>query len=118
MARTRTTPTPPVDPPDGALFEKADYNDPRLALDTVDDKDVDKIQLEFSGSVMLDRRDPADVAVMRDLALGKSLELRVAATVKSKKHGYTTGKEGVLDAVVYTGGLKVDTVYVLKPEEL
>lgn len=101
-----------------ALFNARDYSDPRLTLDQIDDKDVDKIRLEFSGSVMLDRKDPNDVALMRSLHLGQSLELRVAATVSSKKHGYTTGKEGDLDAIVYTGGLKIDTVHVLTPEEL
>lgn len=101
-----------------ALFDARDYSDPRLSLDQIDDKDVDKIRIEFSGSVMLDRKNPEDVALMRSLHLGQSLELRVAATVGSKKHGYTTGKEGDLDAIVYTGGLKVDTVYKLAPEDL
>lgn len=101
-----------------ALFDARDYSDPRLTLDQIDDKDVDKIRIEFSGSVMLDRKNPEDVALMRGLHLGQSLELRVAATVGSKKHGYTTGKEGDLDAIVYTGGLKVDTVYKLAPEDL
>jgi hypothetical protein len=102
----------------GELFDARDYTDPRLALDQIDEKDVDKIRLEFSGSVMLDRKSPEDVALMRSLKLGKALELRVAATVSSKKHGYTTGKEGDLDAIVYTGGLKIDTVYVMTPEDL
>lgn len=104
--------------PDGNLFDADEYADPRLALDKVDDQDVDKIRVEFSGSVMLDRKDAGDVAFMRRLKLGQPLELRVAATCHSKKTGYTTGKEGDLDAIVYTGGLKVDTLYVLTPEEL
>lgn len=103
---------------DDSLFAAAQYDDPKLYLDKVDEKDVDKIRVEFSGSVMLDRKDAEDVALIRSLKLGKPLELRVAATCNSKKTGYTTGKEGDLDAIVFTGGLKIDTLYVLTPEEL
>lgn len=101
-----------------ALFAAAQYDDPALYLGKVDEKDIDKIRVEFSGSVMLDRKDENDVDFMRRLKLGQSVELRIAATCASKKHGYTTGKEGDLDAIVFTGGLKVDTLYRLAPEEL
>jgi len=102
----------------GALFDQTDYDDPRLMLDTVDGRDIDKIRLAFSGNVMLDRKDPNDVDLIRKLKLGQDLELRVSAQCAGKAQGFTTGKEGDLDAVVYTGGLKVTTVYVLAPEEL
>ena len=116
-AANLTAPTNDDDPGD-ALFDTADYTDPRLTLDKVDEKDVDKIRVEFAGSVMLDRRNPDDVQFMRRLKLGQTLELRIAATCHSKKTGYTTGKEGDLDAIVFTGGLKVDTLYNLTPEQL
>lgn len=117
------TETPPVTPAatdedGGALFDQTAYNDPALALDTVDGHDVDKIRLAFSGNVMLDRKSETDVDLIRKLKLGQDLELRVAATCAGKTQGFTTGKEGDLDAVVYTGSLKVTTVYVLTPEEL
>lgn len=132
MAKTTTppadAPAPPADPfentepttddTDDGLFDRAAYNDPKLYLDKVDEKDVDKIRLDFSGSVMLDRRNPADVEFMRRLKLGSSHTLKVEAVCSSKKHGYTTGKEGDLDAIVFTGGLKIDTVYWPTPEEL
>jgi hypothetical protein len=97
------------EPKDG-LFDKSQYNDPKLYLDKVDEKDVDKIRVDFSGSVMLDRRNPRDVEFMRQLALGKKVQLDVLTVCSSKKHGYTTGKEGDLDAIVFTGGLKVDSI--------
>lgn len=137
MAKTQTPPAPDAEAPpadpfdqqqppadeetpagDGALFNAHDYSDPKLYLDQVDEKDVDKIRLDFSGSIMLDRRNPADVDFMRRLKLGSSHTLQVEAVCSSKKHGYTTGKEGDLDAIVYTGGLKVEDVYWPTPEDL
>jgi hypothetical protein len=93
------------------LFDKADYTDPKLYLDQVDEKDVDKIRLDFSGSILLDRRNPDDVEFMRGLKLGQDVTLKVEAAVSSKRHGYTTGRDGDLDAVVYTAGFRVHTLY-------
>lgn len=106
-----------VEPKD-ELFDRRQYDDPKLYLDKVDEKDVDKIRCDFSGSVMLDRKNPRDVEFMRRLQLGSGVTLQVEAVCASKKHGYTTGKEGDLDAIVFTGGLKVDSIYWPEPEEL
>jgi hypothetical protein len=100
------------------LFDRAQYDDPKLRLPKVDGQDVDKIAVAFSGRVMLDRKDPNDVALIRRLALGKDVTMQVEARTSGKKHGFTTNKEGDLDAVVLTATAKVETVYIPTPEEL
>lgn len=110
--------TAPPDPDGKALFDRSRYDDPALRIAKVDDHQIDKIRVEFSGSVMLDRKNPDDVKLFNSLALGKPCEMRVGGTVAKKATGYTTGKEGDLDAVVGASTIKVDTVYVLAPEDL
>lgn len=100
----------PAEPKD-ALFDKKAYDSPALALPTVDGEGVDKIRIAFSGSVMLDRTDPADVALIRKMALGHDVSLMVEGKVSKKGHQFTTNKEGDLDAVVFETAVKVETVY-------
>lgn len=111
---------PPADDDqnDGELFAAAAYDDPRLVLDQVDGRDIDKIGLEFTGSILLDRKSPQHVDFMRRLKLGGSVTLQVEAKVAGKKQAFTTGKEGELDAVIYRATIKPEDVYWPTPEEL
>lgn len=102
----------------GALFNKEQYDREDLQIDRIDGQTVDKIRVDFTGSVMLDRSDPADVKMYNALTLGKECELRVAGKVSGSAGGYTTAKEGDLDAVVGKKSVKIDTVWVLEPEHL
>jgi hypothetical protein len=102
----------------GALFNKEQYDREDLQIDKIDGQTVDKIRVDFTGSVMLDRSDPADVAMYNRLTLGKECELRVAGKVSGSSGGYTTAKEGDLDAVVGKKSVKIETVWVLTAEEL
>jgi hypothetical protein len=100
------------------LFDRSKYNSEELALPKIDGEGIDKIRVDFSGSVMLNRMDKADVALFRKLRLAGEVELRVAGKVSAVKDGFTTSKEGDLDALVETRSVKIDTLYVLTPEEL
>lgn len=103
----------------GELFNRDQYELEGLQIPKVDGQSIDKIAIKFSGRVMLDRSDPADVAMFNRLQLGQDVELRISAKVSnSGGAGFTTSKEGDLDAVVGSKSLAVDSVWVLEPEQL
>lgn len=99
-------------------FDRTQYELEGLQIPSVDGQAIDKIRVDFAGSVMLNRSDEADVALINRLRLGGECELRVAGTVSGVKTGYTTSKDGDLDAVVLGKTVKVATVWVLSPEQL
>jgi hypothetical protein len=105
-------------PDAGELFDRSHYDREDLAIPAVDGEGIDRIRIRFTGSVMLDRSAPADVALFNRLRLSKEVELRVAGRVSGVSTGYTTGKDGDLDAVVGERTVKVETVWVLDPENL
>ena len=102
----------------GELFDASDYEREDLAIAKVDGNQVDRIAIKVSGRVMLDRSDPADVALFNRLKLNQEVELRCAGKVTGIGAGFTTGKDGDLDAVVSSKNLKVDTIWVLDPEDM
>jgi hypothetical protein len=113
--------TPPVAAPDDddtsapddgtALFDRSQYDREELQLPKIDGEPTDKIAIRFSGRVMLDRTDPNDVALMRAMRMGNDITLHVEATCSGKGWGYTTNRDGDLDAVVLEHTAKVHTVY-------
>lgn len=107
-----------VGKPEDQLFSAADYDREDLQIAKIDGQSIDKIRVKFSGSVMLDRSDPADVALFNRLTLGNGAEIRAAGKVSGTGAGFTTNKDGDLDAVVGEKTLKVETVWVLEPEQL
>lgn len=102
----------------GQLFDKSQYEREDLQIERIDGQDVDKIRVAFAGSVMLDRSDPADVALYNRLTLGGECELRCAGTVSGTAGTYTTSKGGDLDAMIGQKTVKVETVWVLTPEQM
>lgn len=99
-------------PPEGHLLDPARYDDPELAIPKVDGNQIDRIALQFSGTVYLDRSDPADVALYKKLALSGELTLQIEGKCSKTAAGFTTNKDGDLDVVVGTKTVKVETVYV------
>lgn len=99
-------------PPDEGKAPKAAVPPEQLALPLIDGKAIDKLRVSVSGSIMLDRHDPADVELFRKLRLGEDVTLQVEAKVGGKLTSFTTNKDGDLDAVVGDAKLKVHTVYV------
>lgn len=100
------------------LFDASRYDSPELQITKVDGQGIDKIRIAFTGSIMLDRSDPRDVALFNKLILGKDVELRCAGEVVRTATGWTTNRDGDLDAVVGERTIKVGTVYVLEAESL
>src|SRR6266516_3123025 len=96
---------------DGGLFDKSIYEREELQLPKVDGEPVDKIAIGFSGRVLLDRSDAADVALMRSMRLGGEVTLMVEAKCSGKAHSFSTDKEGDLDVVILEHKAKVHTVY-------
>jgi hypothetical protein len=98
---------------DEALFDKTQYDDPELQLAKVDEQSIDKIRLSFTGSVMLDRGNKADVALYRRLSLGKGdVTLQVEGRCSASGAKQNTNREGDLDVVVGEKTIKVETVYL------
>jgi hypothetical protein len=104
--------------PKTELFDKSEYEREDLALPKVDGEGVDKIGIKFSGTVLLDRGNPADVALIRKMRLGADVTLNVEATCAAKAHKFTTSREGELDAVVLEHAARVHTVYRPAGEDL
>lgn len=112
-------PKPPEKPGDqGKLLDPSAYDREDLAIPKVDGQGIDRIRVGFSGGVMLDRSEPADVALYNRLKLGDEVELRVSARVSGTGAKGATNREGDLDVVVGEKTLHVTTVYVLTPEQL
>lgn len=110
---------PLPDDPDGkALFDRSAYEREDLAISKVDGQQIDKIAVKFAGRILLNRSDPADVALYNRLTMGKEVELRCAGKVTAVGAGWTTNRDGDLDAIVGEKAIKVETVWVLAPEEL
>lgn len=111
----------PIVEPTGqaAAFDRGQYELEGLQIPKVDGQSIDKIAVKFSGRVMLDRSNEADVAMFNRLRLGQDVELRISAKVSnSGGAGYTTSKEGDLDAIVGSKTVTVESVWVLAPEQL
>ena len=108
----------PEDPDGEKLFDTSDYDREDLQIAKVDGISIDKIRVKFSGSVLLDRSDPADVSLYNRLVMGREVDLRVAGKVRGAGAGWTTNREGDLDAVVGEKTVHIDTVWVLEPENL
>jgi hypothetical protein len=102
----------------GELFDRSQYDREDLAIPKVDGKQIDKIRVSFGGSVLLDRSAPADVALFNRLTLGHDVELRVSGKVGKSSTGFTTNREGDLDAIVGDRALRIDSVWILDPEDL
>lgn len=108
----------PDTPPETALFDRSQYEREGLGITKIDGQPVDRIAIKLTGEVMLDRSDQADVAVFNKLALGKAVELRVAGVVQRSTGAKATGRDGDLDVIVGSKTLKIDSVWVLSPEQL
>lgn len=66
------------------LFDPGEYDAPELRLDTIDETTIDEIEITFSGTVSLNRRNKNACKLIRELQLGKRLNLSV--------NGITAGK--------------------------
>lgn len=102
----------------GALFDAEAFKDPSLQIPRVDGQEIQKIALDFSGGVMLDRSKAADVELYNRFRLFKDLELWISVKSVGTAAKGATNREGELDVVVGRKSVKVESVRVVAPEEL
>lgn len=109
------TKTPPEPAPgeQAAAFNASDFDREDLQIPKIDGQSIDRISIKWSGEVFLDRSDPDDVAVYNALRLGKDVSLLVEAKCSSTGAKGATDREGDLDVIVATKGLKVHSL--MKP---
>jgi hypothetical protein len=97
---------PPTDEPEdhdpeatGELFDKTKYETEELALPKVDGEGVDKIAVKLNGTVWLERGNEEHVALIKRPRIGQTVTLLVEAEVGPPVPGYTTNRDGDLDAL-------------------
>lgn len=89
----------------------------QLHLPGIDGHRVGKIAVSVSGRVFLDMDNPNDVALFKNLTLGKDVSLTIEGKVAKKIGEFTTDKDGDLDVVQEHRRIKVHTVYVPDSQE-
>lgn len=107
------TPAPIVEPGgQTAILDPTEYDREDLQLPKVDGQAIDRIALKFTGTVFLDRADPADVALYRKLTLGHDITLMVEGTSRSTAAKGATNKDGELNVILGEKGVTITTVYI------
>lgn len=91
-------------------FDRSQYDREDLRIDKIDGQTIDRISIKFAGEVFLDRSDPSDVAVYNALRLGKDVGLLIEAKCSSTGAKGATDRDGDLDVVVGTKGIKVHSL--------
>lgn len=96
-----TFPTPVTD---DSIFDASSYE---LPIPKLDGHKADKLTVQFSGSVELDRTSEDDLAIIESLTLGKSVTLTATAVVTKKGFTLSAGKEDGPETTGYGVALKV-----------
>jgi hypothetical protein len=94
------------------LVDRSQYDREDLALPLIDGQQIDRIAFAFTGQIMLDRSDPADVALWRKLTLGHDVSLKVEGVCAGYSGKGATNRDGDLDVVVGVRRIKVHTIYL------
>jgi hypothetical protein len=94
-----------------APAEKPAVPPEQLALPKIDGQSVDRIEIKFSGSIRLDRSDPADVALYRRFMLGKEVDLRIVGTAAGKDHKISYDEDCYPGEVTGIAKLKLTSVF-------
>jgi len=106
---------PDEDPPadatgQTALLDRSQYDREDLQIPKIDGQTIDRISIKFAGEVFLNRSDPSDVAVYNELRLGRDVALLIECKCSSTAGKGATDRDGDLDVVVGTKGLKVHSL--------
>jgi hypothetical protein len=101
-----------------ALFDASAFDREDLAIPKVDGNSIDRIAIDFGGSIMLDRSEPANVELYNRIQGGHELELWVTGKWGGTGARPATNRDGDLDVIVGRKSLKIDSVRILRPEEL
>jgi hypothetical protein len=98
-------------PETGETTEKKEVPPETLALPKIDGHAIDRVEVKFAGRVKLDRSDPADVALMRRLKLGKEITLKVVGVVKGKPFEIVHDEDGYPGEVTSIAQVGVTSLY-------
>lgn len=97
-----------------SAFDAGAYDDPRLRLDYVDGKRVDRISIRFAGTVDLDRTNPDHVDLYRRLTLGKEVDFAdmppLGGRVSNKPNRQVRDKEGYVGDVAQTAVITITDI--------
>lgn len=104
---------PVQEPPEGMAFDRDIY----IEVPVIDGHTVDEIAISFSGTIKYDANDEYGKSLLSALRLGKPVELRVGGFVNRKPSGYRLDKDGE-PTVTGAAGVKIETVRLLRPEDL
>jgi hypothetical protein len=104
----------PVAPDQEQAFDASAYADPRLRLDPVNGKDVDKIAVRFGGVIELTRSNPDHVEVFRKLVLGKEIDLAellpLTGRVTNQQNRQRLSADGFVTDLVQTAVVTVTDI--------
>jgi hypothetical protein len=106
MSTTALHEAPPVEP--GGL--ESIYDDPQLAIPGIDGYQVNRLSLKVGGTPDLDRSNPDDVELYRDLKLGQRVKFVVEGWVVDTGGKATITDQGQVDVVQGTKAIRVDTI--------
>jgi hypothetical protein len=95
-----------------ALFDKTNYDDPKLAIPKVDGTQIDRIWIGFTGGFFLDRSDPNDVAFYNKLVFQRDVTLQVDGRCNTVGAQGVTDRDGDLDVVVGRKRIKVHSARI------
>lgn len=106
--------------PDGqtALIDRSEYEREDLAIAKVDGNAIDRIAITFTGTVYLERSEPADVALYNRLTLGTGVTLMVEGKCFGTGAKGATNRDGEPDVILGQKTVKVETVYIPAVENL
>lgn len=82
-----------------------------LALPRIDGRDIDRMEITFSGTIRLDRSDPADVALFRRAQLGKEIDVRVVGIAAGKHVTVSWDEDGYPGETTSSAKVKLTTVF-------
>lgn len=97
--------------PSGELFDKSDYDREDLQLPKIDGEGVDLLMVTFTGAVKLDRSDPADCELVRQMRLGQDITLMVEGRPTAKQFKAKVDNEGGVATLTLLVPLAVHTLY-------
>lgn len=95
----------------GLAEAPSEHSREQLALPAIDGEAPDRIEVSFAGAVRLDRSDPADVALMRRLALGAEVDLRVVGVVATKAGKVAWDEDGFPGETTHSAKVRITTLY-------
>lgn len=100
---------------DSDLFDPAQYDAPGLKLDTIDDTQIDEIEIAITGTIKLNRKNEACCRLIRQLEIGKRIDkleldgFTVGKAVKTKQDKETGwAKKAVLVVTARLDGVQLD----------